>query len=91
MDVDNGAWTNGTVDVQIHHAYVVSPHLCVSVLSGGLTASFRRPEILTMSELNDSSELQIYAVSNSSLWVTQGLIGDTVCGALRAVCRNASS
>jgi len=44
-----------------------------------------------MSELNDSSELQIYAVSSLSLLMTQGLTDDAVGGALRPVCRNTSS
>ena len=67
MDVDDVAWTNGAVDVQVYQAHAVRSRLSVLMLSGGLTASIRRPEILKMSELNDSSELQIYAVSDSSL------------------------
>ena len=44
-----------------------------------------------MSELNDSSELQIYAVSDSSFIMTRGMTGYTVGGALCPVCRNTSS
>lgn len=66
MDVDYVAWADGTVDVQVHNAHVVSSQIRVSVFRG-LTAPFGRPEILKMAELNDSSELQIYAVSGSSL------------------------
>lgn len=67
MDVDDVAWTNGAVDVQVHQTHAVrSQHEGFRVVRG-LTRSFRRPEILKMSELNDSSELQIYAVSSSSL------------------------
>ena len=91
MDVDDVAWANGTVNVQIHQTHAVRSQHIAFALSGGLTVSFRRPEILKMSELNDSSELQIYAVSNSSFIMTQGLIGDTVGGALCAVCSDASS
>lgn len=67
MDVDDVAWANGAVDVQVHQAHAVRSTLRLGAVRGVNSAWFCRPEILRMSELNDSSELQIYAVSSSSL------------------------
>ena len=45
MDVDDGTWANGTVDIQIYQADVVSSHLYIFALPGadGVISQARNP------------------------------------------------